>query len=321
MPYLRTTGIPKLQHKGVDVRLDAWRKPLQDWNVPLKEALTRQTLNVGNRTMKTCLVGIPLHGDLGAAFEQVFAVKDILREIQSAKLLAKDDGLIFLDQPLPRSTIKMMSIEDLYSLTHRLFERGVRGSTSPVVDARITESDLGLIDSAMMVGLLYWDATRQNPRLLYDASAQAQLATVVEKHIAFGRSTPSRPQPSIQSQPMQPFLDATVSSSQQIIRRYLDNLLISSEITPDAATFNIVSTSAPWGEYYIEVVLQESNVLSKCQLSLCLDELRDGNICTMLNYLIGEMADRGVINPHIAYQQTKYAKNADGIIRSAISLH
>ncbi len=35
--------------------------------------------------------------------------------------MSKEDGLIFLDQPLPRGTVQMMTVEDMYNLTPRLF--------------------------------------------------------------------------------------------------------------------------------------------------------------------------------------------------------
>ncbi len=302
----------------------ARRNPFMDWNAPLKEVLTKRTITVGNRSYASCLIGIPLHGDLGSAFEQVISVKEILREALGCDLMSKEEGLIFLDQPLPRSTIQMMSVEDMYNLTPRLFERGVRGNPGPVLDARITESEIGMIDSAMMVGLLYWREGRQKPRLLTDPVAQAMLAEIVKRHVAFDRATPFCPQPWIQSQRMETFLEATISSSRNIMRRYLDRLFASSSITPDAATFNVVTSGAPWGAYHIEVLLQSNGEFGDCAMSLSLDELRDGNVSDTLAFLTAQMIARGITDNRTAYQQTNYASvasDAEEIVRSPIALH
>lgn len=302
----------------------ARKNPLLDWNAPLKEVLTKRTIQIGNREYTTCLVGIPLHGDLGMAFEQVLAVKEILKEALDAKLMSKDDGLIFLDQPLPRSTIQLMSIEDMYNLTPRLFERGVRGNPNPVLDARIMESDVAMIDSAMMIGLLYWKAEKPKPRLLTSMDAQEQLAKIIERHVAFERATPFCRSPSIQSSRMEPFLDATISSSRHITKRYLDSLVANNSIVADCATFNVVTDGAPWGEYQIEILLQAAGVLGECTMTLCLDELRDGNISDTLGYLVQEFASRGVSDCRIGYQQMNYSSaisDVEEIVRSPVSVH
>lgn len=304
--------------------LAARRNPYMDWNAPLKEVLTKRTIQVGNRSYSSCLIGIPLHGDLGSAFEQVLSVKEILREAIDANLMSKDDGLIFLDQPLPRSTIQLMTVEDMYHLTPRLFERGVRGSPGPVLDARITETEIGLIDSAMMVGLLYWREERAKPRLLTDKAAQSMLSEIVKRHVTFDRATPFCPQPWIQSQPMEAFLDATISSSRNIMERYLDRLFASTTMTPDAATFNVVTSGTPWGAYHVEVLLQGNGELHDSAMSLSLDELRDGNVSDTLAFLTAQMVARGITANHTAYQQTNYASvasDADEIIRSPVALH
>lgn len=304
--------------------LAARQNPYMDWNAPLKEVLTKRTIQVGNRNYTSCLIGIPLHGDLGSAFEQVISVKEILREALDARLMSNDDGLIFLDQPLPRSTIQLMTVEDMYHLTPRLFERGVRGSPEPVLDARITETELGLIDSAMMVGLLYWREERAKPRLLTDATAQSMLSEIVKRHVTFDRATPFCPLPWIQSQPMEPLLDATISSSRKIMQRYLDRLFATMAMTPEAATFNVVTSSTPWGAYHIEVLLQANGELHDCAMSLALDELRDGNVSDTLAFLTAQMVARGITSNHTAYQQTNYAStasDAEEIIRSPIALH
>lgn len=302
----------------------ARKNPLLDWNAPLKEVLTKRTIQIGNREYSTCLVGIPLHGDLGMAFEQVLAVKEILKEAQSTNLMSKEDGLIFLDQPLPRSTIQLMSIEDMYNLTPRLFERGVRANPNPVLDAKIMEGDVAMIDSAMMVGLLYWKADKPKPHLLTSVAAQEQLAKIVERHMAFERATPSCSAPSIQSSRMEPFLDATITSSRHITKRYLDNLVANNSIVADCATFNVVTDGAPWGEYQIEILLQAVGALGECTMTLCLDELRDGNVSDTLGYLVQELNARGVSDCRIGYQQMNYSSainDVEEIVRSPISLH
>lgn len=302
----------------------ARKNPLVDWNAPLKEVLTKRTIQIGNREYNTCLVGIPLHGDLGMAFEQELSVKEILREAQSAKLMSKDDGLIFLDKPLPRSTIRLMSIEDMYNLIPRLFERGVRGNPNPVLDARITESDVVMIDSAMMVGLLYWKAEKSKPRLLTSIAAQEQLANIVERHVTFERATPYCRTPLIQSSRMEPFLDATISSSRHITKRYLDNLIANTSIVAEYATFNVVTNGTPWGEYQIEILLQAAGVLGECTMTLCLDELRDGNVSDTLRYLVHEFASRGVSDCRIGYHQMNYSSvisDDEEIVRSPVPLH
>lgn len=302
--------------------LAARKNPYQDWNVPLKEVLTTRTIDVGNRAYATCLVGIPLHGDLGLAFEHILSIKEILRGAQEAKLMSKDDGLILLDQPLPRSTIQLMSVEDMYNLTPRLFERGVRGSPIPVLDARITESDQSDIDSAMMIGLVYWKEGRAAPRLLTDPSAQMQIAEIVKRQVVFERVTRFCRQPVIQSNRMEPFLEATISSSRHIIKRYLNRLFANSGIETDGATFNVVTSSAPWGQYQIEIVLQASGRSGDQKATFDLDDLRDGNVCDTMDFLVNEVRARGALEIHVTFQQTNdFAARDTDTATSPIFLH
>lgn len=305
--------------------LAARKNPLLDWNAPLKEVLNARTISVGNRVYSTCLIGIPLHGDLGTAFAKVMAVTNILREAQAAKLLAKDDGLIFLDSPLPRSTIQMMTVEDIYNLIPRLFERGVRGNQLPVLDARVTEAETANIDAAVMVGLLYWRADGQKPTLLTETKAQASLAKIVARYVAFDRATPACPLPTVESQPMEPFLSATTSSSRHIAKRYLNQLISRVGISADQAVFNVLPSEAPWGEYQIEVTLQTGSSMGQYAMTLYLDELRDGTVSDMLSHLIAIVGQHNIKDCRISYLQTTHATislaDAEEFVRSPIALH
>lgn len=78
-----------------------------DWQAPLRDALHFREVSVGSRRYSTCLIGIPLFGELGAPLQPV-AVADMLKDIQK-RFLRPDQGLVFLNTPLPRSFIQQMS--------------------------------------------------------------------------------------------------------------------------------------------------------------------------------------------------------------------
>lgn len=299
--------------------LAARKNPLLDWNAPLKEVLTRRSIQIGNRRYSTCLVGIPLNGDLGMAFEQVATVPEILKDAQKEKLLAKDEGLIFLDAPLPRSTIQMMSLEDIYHLTPRLFERGVRGSPHPVLDAKITESESRAIDAGLLIGLLYWKADHPAPLLLTDQTSQVKMGKLVERHLAFERATPFAPTPLIQSQPMVPLLDATISSSRNITHRYVASLLAQSA-PAEGALFTVVASGVPWGDYQIEIMLQTRNGFADNRMVLSLDELRDGNINDTLKFLQSEFLSHGITECRIEYHYASFT-DCDEPTHAIMALH
>lgn len=84
--------------------------------------------------------GLPMFGQLGRAFAPISTVQGIIKEAGQKAILAKEDGLVLLDSLIPRSTVQLLDVEDMYNLSTRLFERGVRGvrngARGPVVGVR-----------------------------------------------------------------------------------------------------------------------------------------------------------------------------------------
>lgn len=298
----------------------ARKNPAMDWNDPLKEVLTRRLIRIENRCYATCLMGIPLYGQIGYAFEQITSARDILREAQHEKLLLPHDGMIFLDSLLPRSTIQMMSVADIYNLTPRLFERGVRGNPARVLDATITESESAEIDAAMMIALMYWPAERAAPRLLSDRNAMGRIAKIVERHLSFERATPYIPSPVVQSRPMEPFFRATVSSSRHIIRKYVERLIDQSIGNPNAATITVLTSDIPLSNYRISIMLEATDCSQDFAMGLRLDELRDGNVSDVVDYLIQEFALCGITDCRIVYNKTS-GNDAEESAPTPTSMH
>lgn len=300
--------------------------PLMDWNAPLKSVLTQRILEVGNRRYATRLVAIPLHGALGAAFDQTYSVSEILNQATKEKILCKDDGLAFLDTILPRRTIQMLSHEDVYNLTPRLFDRAVRGIPEPVLDAKVDEIEQGMVDSGMLVGVLYWRIDKPLPKLLSDAAAMKRLGELVARQIMFQRASLTDPMPLVRSQPLATFLDATHASTQEIATRHIERFLALQPSAPLSVTLNVIGNDGHWGEYQIEACLSLAEGEPTSMLTLLLDDLRDGSIAAMLDFLIAEFRRRGVAKAFVGYQQyvaQSVLGNPEAIecVRNAVTRH
>ncbi len=279
----------------------ARENPTLDWNSTLKHVLTWRSIQVGNRAYSTCLVAIPLFGQLGRAFAPLTTVQGILKEAVRKSILAKEDGLIFLDSPVPRSTVQLLDVEDLYSLSSRLFKRGVRHSQEPVLSARLLETEAESVEAAIMVGLLYWRAERPAPKLLGDADAQKSLACIVRQHVFFDRASPCRPRPLVQALPLAPFFEATRESSAQIVRRHVDRLIGQSVRKPIGAEFKVLMSDEIVGTYQVEVHLQEDEGRADHVLRLQLDSLRDGDVGECIEFLMQQLARHGIADIRIHY--------------------
>lgn len=301
--------------------------PHMDWNAPLRNVLTQRVLSVGNRRYATRLVAIPLHGSLGAAFDQTYSVSEILNQAVKEQILSRDDGLAFLDTILPRRSIQMLTHEDVYNLIPRLFDRAVRGIPEPVLDAKVDEVEQGAVDSGMMVGVLYWRIDKPLPKLLSDHGAMKRLGELVAQQIMFQRASPFNPMPIVRSQPLGTFLDATHASTQDIAKRHIERFL---ELQPSAAvavTLNVIGNDGHWGEYQIEATLTLSVGEPGSVLTLVLDDLRDGSIPAMLEFLIAEFRKRGVTKAFVGYQQyvaqTVIGSNQEAVevVRAVVTRH
>ena len=286
-----------------------------------------RTIQVGNRSYSTCLVAMPLHGDLGNVLENPLPVKSILSAAQEAKLISPRDGtgLAFLDTLLPRSSIQTMTFEDIYNLTPRLFDRAVLGQPVSVLDVKADSNEECDVSSAMLVGVLYWNPNKGMPKLLTQKPAQAELAEIVRRHVFFERADVYRPRPNIISQPLLPFLDATRSSSRLIMQRYIDRAIAATEEYPDAATLNVVGVEGDesTGEYNIEILLQYKGVLAGSFVGLYLDDLRDGQVNEVLAFLKDEMHKRGIAQCKISYQQVLLnpTNDSDEQVRTNFAIH
>ena len=285
--------------------------PHLDWNATLSHVLTWRSIQVGNRTYSTCLVGIPMFGQLGRAFAPIGTVQGIIKEAVQKSILAKEDGLVLLDSPIPRSTVQLLDVEDMYSLSTRLFERGVRGSPEPVLGARLLESEIENVEEAIMVGLLYWRSDRPVPKILADTDAQRSLAAIVRQHVFFDRATPYRPRPFIEALPLATFFDATRESSAQIVRRHLDRLIGQSRSKPVGAEFQVVMSDEIVGTYRMEVHLHEEKGSADHVLRLQLDSLRDGDIGEGIQLLIEHLASHSITNVRTHYLTEVFSEDGE----------
>ena len=297
-------------------------------DTPIKEALTTREIRVGNRTYETHLIGIPLCGQLGMALEPVENIQAILKQAQRERILPAEDGLILLDAPLPASTIQMMSYEDIYNLIPRLFERGGRRSESPilspVLDAKINESDLGNVEAAIMVGLVYWSAGKPVPTIIHDAVAQQKLARIVERHLIFDRANPASPRPPIQALPASGFLDATRDLTHYVTQRLIKQLIAFSSTPPTVAEFCVMPADELMGAYQIDISLCGGEGAGEHRLAVHLNELRDGDLGTSLRWLMQEFAQRGITEHRVHYHWKTTAINmfeAEDIFLAPISIH
>lgn len=300
--------------------LAARQNPQLDWNAPLKDVLTRRDIQVGNRQYAACLTGIPVHGDLGRSFDPVATIPNILKDMRTSRLLAKEEGIIFLDTPLPRSTIQMLSVEDMYNLIPRLFSRA-RDNHEPVLDARITECESGHIDAGVMVALVYWKADQPSPLLLSNAAAQLELARIVAKNLAFDRATPFMPRPGIRASRLEPFFDATKTTSREIAERYMDLLMYRLRGESTQATIEVITSGEPWGPYTVNIEFLDGGDPSEYCLALHFDELRDGNVSDMLDFIVGELEKRGILKYGISYKTPAFAGEAEEVTANKASVH
>lgn len=287
--------------------------PRLDWNSTLKHILTWRSVQVGNRTYSTCLVGIPMFGQLGRAFAPISTVHGIIKEAVQKSILAKEDGLVLLDSPIPRSTVQMLDVEDMYSLSTRLFERGVRGNPEPVLAARLLESEIENVDEAIMVGLLYWRSDRPVPTILADTEAQKSLAAIVRQHVFFDRASPCQPRPFIEAMPLATFFDATRESSARIVRRHVDRLIGQSRSKPVGAEFQVVMSEEIVGTYRVEVHLREEKGSADHVLRLQLDSLRDGDIGEGIQLLMQKLAMHGVTDIRTHYLTEVFTEETEAL--------
>ena len=273
---------------------EARRNPELDWNATIRHVLTMRSIAVGHRTYTTCLVGIPLLGRLGKAFTPIGTVHCILKEAQRANILSKEDGLIFLDSPIPRGTIQLMDFKALYDLSSRLFERGVRQNQISVLDAQLLESEANNVEAAVLVGLLYWRSEKAQPSLLSDHALQRKLADIVRQHVLVECASPENPMPFVHSQPLSTFFEATRESSRHIAKKNVERLYDESVNVPFGAEFNVLSSEQPIGAYQIEVTFLTHQGKSPYILRLSLDTLCDGNAGDYLDLLTAVLKKRGV---------------------------
>ena len=279
--------------------------PHLDFNSTIQHVLTWRKMKVNNRTYSTCLIGIPLSGQLGRAFDPISTVPALIKEAFSESLLSKEDGLILLDSPVPRSTVQMMNVEDLYHLSSRLFERGVRGNPDPVLSARLMENEMDNVEEAIMVGLLYWRSDRPLPQILMDGKAQQRLAENVRRHLFFERASVFCPKPIIEAQPMGTLFEATQASSSQIIIRHLDRLIERGHSKPIRADLKIIMSDELFGIHHVDVLLHDEQGSGKHVLHLAFDAVRDGDFSDRVQFMIQQLAIRGIADIRTQYLSLK----------------
>lgn len=287
--------------------------PNMPLDIPIKEALTTRTIRVGNRLYETRLIGIPLYGKLGMALEPVGNMQEILKQAQREKILPAEDGLIFLDSPLPASTIQMMSYEDLYNLIPRLFERGGRRLDkeilSPVLDAKINEADIGDVEAAILVGLVYWNAEKPIPTIMNDGAARHKLAKIVERHMMFDRASPYNPRPRIQALPASGFLDATRDLTHHVTQQLITTLIALDSVPATSVEFCVMPADELMGVYQIDITLCGSDGAGQHRLAIHLSELRDGDLGASLQWLMEAFAQRGIVESRVHYHWKMTAIN------------
>ncbi len=291
---------------------EARKNPNLDWHDSIKHVLTTRSITVGNRIYSTRLVAVSLFGNLGRAFAPVKTAHAILKEALKKSILAKEEGLIFLDAPIPRGTVQLMDFEDMYNLSERLFERGVREGHAPVLEARLIENEMERVDAAIMVGLIYWRSEKEIPKLLTDNEAQMQLANIVREHVFFDRANPSNPRPYVHALPLKPFFDATRDSSRWIAQQHIARLVARHQGVPIAAQFSVSSSEELIDTYQIEVRLQDAGGASDYILRLQLDSLLDGNTADYIELLRKELSSRGITKfPTMYAKEVSFATSTE----------
>ncbi len=271
-----------------------------DWQAPLRDALHYRQVSVGSRKYDTCLIGIPLFGDLGSPLQPV-AVVDMLKDIQK-RFLKPDQGLVFLNTPLPRSFIHQMTIEDLFNLTPALFNHVVKGGTGELLRKEF-EFQTNHVESAILVGVLYWKAGKQIPALMSDNVARQALGTCVAQRIVFDRATSATRVPFIEALPVDLFLNATRGCAQHLTRRLLGRLSHDESLVAPVFSINVIPVSDSGSEFYAVLECRDDSDQHAAPLvgGINMGELCDGNLADFLSMLRAECARAGRVEDRITY--------------------
>ena len=271
-----------------------------DWQAPLRDALHYRQVSVGSRKYDTCLIGIPLFGELGSPLQPV-AVVDMLRDIQK-RFLKPDQGLVFLNTPLPRSFIHQMTIEELFNLTPALFNHVVKGGAGELLRKEF-EFQTNRVESAILVGVLYWKAGKQIPALMSDATARQALGTCVAQRIVFDRATSSNRFPLIEALPVDLFLNATRGCAQHLTRRLLGRLSRDESLIDPVFSINVIPVSDSGSEFYAVIECNDDSDKHSAPFvgGISVGELCDGNLADFLSMLQAECARVGRVEDRITY--------------------
>ena len=271
-----------------------------DWQAPLRDALHFREVSVGSRRYSTCLIGIPLFGELGTPLQPV-AVADMLKDIQK-RFLRPDQGLVFLNTPLPRSFIQQMSIEELFNLTPALFNHVVKGRTGELLRKEF-EFQNNNVEAAILVGILYWKAGKPVPALMADESARQALGSRVAQQVAFDRATSSARLPRIEALPVDLFLKASQSSTQHLARRLLTKLCHDESLIDPVFSIRVIPVSDSGSEFYAEIECNDATDKQAVPLAggLSIAELYDGNLSAFLDMIQSECGRFGKVTNHITY--------------------
>lgn len=275
---------------------EARRNPDLDWNATIEHVLTRRVVSVGNRQYEICLMAIPLVGDLGEAFVPFKSTAAVLKEAQNRGLITTDHGLVFLDTPVPRETIATLSMEALYNIPTRLFERAARHMPVEVIETRRHADDHEQMDSMLLLGLVYWRSGMTMSPLLTSRHAQADLAEIVRQHMLFERITASTPHLSIRALPMAPLYKATRALAQHRLHSYIAKLINACDTDMAGATITVLSAEDVIGDYVIHLDLTTSEGDAPYSLVLELSTLCEGNAADYLEGLTRYLQEQGVPN-------------------------
>ena len=296
--------------------MEARRNPHLDWNETIKHVLSRRVIDVGPRRYETCLIGIPLFGNLGTTFSKTTAIRDVLKAAQRQGLTEPENGLMFVDVPFSRSAWMNLPYEDLYTIPSRLFESGVRGKKAPILDIESGSGDQSCGNSAILIGLLYWRADRAMPALMTDKIAQARLAEIVRQHLLFEYATATTPGSNLQALPMTPFFDATRAFSHRNLRNGITTFVRDIEEPILSATLSVMTIGAGpgdyigevVGDYLIEVTLQTDKGDNDQSMILQLNTLFDGTPVDSLQKITTRLAKEG-----IEKVETRFLSRADNL--------
>ena len=281
---------------------EARQNPAVDLNATLRHVLTRRTMYVGTRAYETCLIAIPLMGDLGKPFESFRSVKHVLHEAEQMGITGIDDGLALLDMALPKTTLSGLSYEQLYNLSSGLFDRGVRNKLTKLLDVQ-NLSGHDCVNAAVVIGLLYWRSGNALPALLTNTTAQHQLGELVRRHMLFERITAQTPFTRISAVSAAPLYEAVRGMSQCLVRNCIAQVLSSLDQDIESATISVITggraahhsaMEGVVGDYAIEIAFASKDAPANQAIILELNSLCDGNAVESIDALTLALAEQGI---------------------------